>query len=231
MSTNTQTQQNPLWEAILKNCGANAINVADSYYNKVTKDVGDSLDKLRQNTIASISAGIKASFAIAAAVLTASLVEAASQLAGAYGQGEALNEINPAEKKLDEATQKFNKLDKEEKTLQSDPEKNKDRLDELKTEKATQKKVVEKQNTAVSNKSQKANTKAQMIGAYAQAAATLPKSLADAEQTKGRAIKDVLDTLVQMLNSTYQKSNETLKSFFDTDYLGGLVALGQIQLR
>ncbi|KKL82006.1 hypothetical protein LCGC14_1989100, partial [marine sediment metagenome] len=40
-----------------------------------------------------------------------------------------------------------------------------------------------------------------------------------------------LQTLVGMLNSTYQKSNETLKSFFDIDYLGGLVALGQIQLR
>ncbi|KKL76044.1 hypothetical protein LCGC14_2048810, partial [marine sediment metagenome] len=194
MSTNTQTQQNPLWEAILKYCGANAINVADSYYNKVTKDVGDSLDKLRQNTIASITAGIKASFAIASAMLISSLVEAATQLAGAYGAGEALNEINPAEKKLDEANQGFKKLGEEEKTLQSDPAKNKDRLDELKTEKEKQKKVVEKQNTAVSNKTQKANTKAQMIQAYSQAAAILPKSLADAQNTKGRAITEVLQT-------------------------------------
>ena len=155
MSTNTQTQQNPLWDAILKYCGANAINVADSYYNKVTREVGDSLDKLRQNTIASITAGIKASFAIASAALMASLVEAASQLAGAYGASEALNEINPAEKELDKANQGFKKLDEEEKALLKDPNAIQADKDAKKLEKENQKKVVEKQNTAVTNKSQK----------------------------------------------------------------------------
>jgi len=142
MSTNTNTQQNPLWEAILKYCGANAINVADSYYNKVTREIGDSLDKLRQNTVASIRAGIKASFAIASAALMASLAESASQLAGAYGQREALNEINPAEEKFDKAQQEYRNLDKREKILQENPEKNKKELDDLKVKKENQKKII-----------------------------------------------------------------------------------------
>ncbi|NGX48549.1 MAG: hypothetical protein K940chlam5_00137 [Candidatus Anoxychlamydiales bacterium] len=229
MSNNTT--QSPIWEAILKYCGANAINVADSYYNKVTRDVGTSLDKLRQNQVAAITAGIKASYAIASAMLMASLVEAASQLAGAYGSKEALNEINPAEKEVNNANQGFSKLEKQEKALQSDLVKNKEELDGLKTKKENLKKVAEKKQTNLSNKSQKATTKAQMLTTAAQGAATIPSALANTFKTKGEAINSVLQTLIGMLNSTYDKSNQTLRSFLEIDYLGGLVALGQIQLR
>ena len=229
MSTNTQTEQNPLWAAILKYCGSNAINVADSYYNKVTREVGDSLDKLRKNTVASITAGIKASFAIASAILMSSLVEAASQLAGALASNNSLNEINPAEKNLNKAQTGLKTLEDKEKTL--DAVTDKDALDKLKPQIADKKKLVDRKQSAYKNISEKAQIKSQMYSMASQGAATLPQALSNAEQTKGRAIKDVLDTLVQMLGSTYQKSNETLKSFFDTDYLGGLVALGQIQLR
>ncbi|NGX32381.1 MAG: hypothetical protein K1060chlam4_00424 [Candidatus Anoxychlamydiales bacterium] len=237
MSTNTQTQQNPLWEAILKNCGANAINVADSYYNKVTREVGDSLDKLRKNTVASITAGVKASFAIASAMLMASLVEAASQLAGAYGSKAGLNDINSAEKDLKPFQNKANNFDKNiedlNKKLKASPGDKKltDNLAKRKTERDENKTLLDKKQTNMKSISEKAQMKSQMWSLTGQGAATIPKSLGDAEQTKGRAITDVLQTLVGMLSSTYQKSNETLKNFFDTDYLGGLVALGQIQLR
>ncbi len=229
-SANTQQNANPLWDVILRYCGSNAINAADTYYNKVTKDVADSLDKLRQNTIGSIAAGVKASFAIASALLISSLVEAGSQLASAYGSKSMLDEINPAEKQLDDARDRLQKLEKKETKLKDNPEAQ-NQLNEIRIKKENQKKEIEKKEKTLKTKSEKAQIKSNMIQMAGTAASTIPKSVSDAQQSKGRAIKDVMDQLVNMLNSTYQRSNETLKNFFDTDYLGALVTLGNIRIQ
>lgn len=238
MSTTTNAQD-PIWEAILQYCGANAISVANAYYGKVKNDTANSLTLLRNSTIASITAAIKASFSIASAQLILSVVDAAAQVGGAVGAYSGLSEMSAGEKELQQADTATKKIQEEEKGLTKQLEKAsteekpniQKELDELKPKNEASQKLLKRKQEKQSNVVNKANIKSTTIQMAATGAASMPKALEDAEQTKGRAIKDVLDQLVQMLGSTYQKSNETLKSFFDFDYLGGLVALGQIQLR
>lgn len=207
-----------------------ALNVANAFYVTISKKINNIMDKLRQQQIASVTASIKAAFALAGAMLYQSMFEAAMQAGIAVGSYNAGNETSK-EEKLVQPEQK--NLTKEMKTLDTNIQKetDKSKKDTLTSQKDTKKARYEKLQKRVDNKLVHAQRKVTMYNAASQGLGSIPKGTQDSLQEQARAAKAMLDQITQLFNTTYDKQSQVLKGFLDIDFLAALVGLGNIQLK
>ncbi|NGX52894.1 MAG: hypothetical protein KR126chlam5_01200 [Candidatus Anoxychlamydiales bacterium] len=217
-----------------------ALNLAAAYNTIVTSKTNRLIDLLRMQQAKTLDQLVAASYAAANSMMYQALFDAVSNLVIAGGGMMTMNDVSNAHGLVKNGLEQEQKLQKTQKgdeekikgmkpgaendTLQKTIDDNEKKLKNLKTSNEKKQKLADTQ-------MQMATQKSTILQAAAPGLAALPKAAQENIKIKAEAVQTIMSQINGMLSSSYDKSNQTLASFFNINFFAALVALGSLQLR
>lgn len=224
--------------------GQDALNLAAAYNAVVTSKTNNLIDLLRIQQAQTLKNLIAASYSAANAMMYQAVFEAASSSVVGVGGMMCLNEVNTAQTSVKGVKKEEANLQKSQKTAQdefkkmddetqktSEGTKLKEKIDNNEKALNAKKSEREAKEKLATEKSQNANQKAGILQTAAPGMMAMPKALQDNIKAKADAVQTIMQQINQMESGSYDKSNQTLQSFFNINFFAALVALGSLQLR
>ncbi|NGX56156.1 MAG: hypothetical protein K1060chlam5_00391 [Candidatus Anoxychlamydiales bacterium] len=199
-----------------------ALQYARAYLPSIIMKLDKSLDALRSAQQDFMKVAIDNAFAVATTILISGVADAGINLIS-YG-GTTFN-LSKMDKESQNISKELEQNKNAEKTLDSSsPTFTRDKIDLN-----YQKDELNTNRTKLMNNAQFNTAKWQYL---AQGLGTPVKSMSEAAKTKAEATKQIVDQLNQLTDGAYHKINsETINKLISVDFLSGLIALSQVQMR